>query len=391
MEKKLQLETKIRDAAVSLSKVNAAHKNVAKRTSEQLDAANRKVENVQKDLWRLSERTNEIGKKLLEHRAGVLSFQLRSMETKANDTDDSTYSASFRSAQMSPTLSETSYASSKTRFEGPHFFAGHESAVPPLSPRKPPSAMELALMETKVKELNAKLQAETDAKLEARREASMLKVELEGLETSLTLELQAAEDRLASMQQDLDGAASLDRQVDEMVGERDRAIQESNSRQRKIETLERRLEILEEKSGEAVGVQMRVVELESALDSLDSTLRSFNLSVPTDAPYSERISLLSSYLNNMQFKLQSGEAEKKEWEVTRRELEGEIRVYKDKEVSLAKEIEEARSGRDEAQRQVRNLEAALQVCSPLFFPMSPCSNFLGAATNAGDSNQSNIL
>ena len=82
MEKKLQLETKIRDAAVSLFKVNAAHKNVSKRTSEQLEAANRKVENVQKDLWRLSERTNEVSKKLLEHRAGVLSFQLRSLETK---------------------------------------------------------------------------------------------------------------------------------------------------------------------------------------------------------------------------------------------------------------------------------------------------------------------
>ncbi|KAK7696279.1 hypothetical protein QCA50_000933 [Cerrena zonata] len=50
MNKKLQLETKIRDAAVSLSKANASYKNVSKQSSEQLDNANRR--------WKLRKRNS---------------------------------------------------------------------------------------------------------------------------------------------------------------------------------------------------------------------------------------------------------------------------------------------------------------------------------------------
>ncbi|KAI5115009.1 hypothetical protein M0805_008266, partial [Coniferiporia weirii] len=97
MTKKLKLETKIRDAAASLVKVNVAHRNISKQSAEQLESANRKVESVQKDLWRISERSNEIYRKLLEHRAGVLGFSLRTLEAKvASDTDESGYSTSFR-------------------------------------------------------------------------------------------------------------------------------------------------------------------------------------------------------------------------------------------------------------------------------------------------------
>jgi hypothetical protein len=80
--KKLALETKIRDAALSLSKVNSTYRGVAKKTSEELDAANRKVDFAQMEFWKVSERVNEVYRKLLEHRAGVLSFSVRSMEEK---------------------------------------------------------------------------------------------------------------------------------------------------------------------------------------------------------------------------------------------------------------------------------------------------------------------
>ena len=82
MNKKLQLETKIRDAAVSLSKANATYKNVNKQSSEQLDNANRKVETTQRELWKVSERVNEVQRKLLEHRASVLSYSLRSLRRR---------------------------------------------------------------------------------------------------------------------------------------------------------------------------------------------------------------------------------------------------------------------------------------------------------------------
>ncbi|KAJ7621801.1 Up-regulated during septation-domain-containing protein [Mycena polygramma] len=79
MAKKLTLETKIRDAALSL---NAAHKKVSKHSAEQLDAANKRVDTTEREVLRVSDRVNGIHKRFLEHRAGVLSFSVRTMERK---------------------------------------------------------------------------------------------------------------------------------------------------------------------------------------------------------------------------------------------------------------------------------------------------------------------
>jgi hypothetical protein len=51
MTKKLALETKICDAALSLFKVNASHKRVSQQTTDQLNAANSHVESAQKEYW----------------------------------------------------------------------------------------------------------------------------------------------------------------------------------------------------------------------------------------------------------------------------------------------------------------------------------------------------
>ncbi|KAJ7656872.1 Up-regulated during septation-domain-containing protein [Mycena polygramma] len=79
MAKKLTLETKIRDAALSH---NAAHKKVSKHSAEQLDAANKRVDTTEREVLRVSDRVNDIHKRFLEHRAGVLSFSVRTMERK---------------------------------------------------------------------------------------------------------------------------------------------------------------------------------------------------------------------------------------------------------------------------------------------------------------------
>ena len=142
MTRKLQLETKIRDAAVSLSKANASYKNVSKQTTEQVEAGNRKIESVQADLWRISERANGVQRRLLEHRAAVLSHSVRSLEKKIappdGDSTTSGYTSPSRSSQMSPTSSSVTSmttVSSKGRFE--HFFAGHSDAVVPHPLRHP--------------------------------------------------------------------------------------------------------------------------------------------------------------------------------------------------------------------------------------------------------------
>lgn len=362
MEKKLKLESKIRDAASSLAKVNSAHKAVSKQSSDQLEAANRKVESAQKDLWRLSERSNEINKKLLEHRAGVLSFSLRNLEARiASDTDESGYSTSFRSSQMSPTSSETSYSSSRTKFEGAHLFAGHENAVQPMSPRKPPSSAEIVILEERLKDVSGKLQVANDAQNEARREASMLKVELEGLETSLTFELQSAEEKIESLQIETLKVDALEQQLREASAEREEWEKELQEKQREVEMLERRLEVMEERSGEAVGVERRVIELESALDDLQNMMGSHGLNLPNDTPLARRVSYLGSHLDDMQSRVSAQQNQRDDWEALRHKLEEDIRVGLDKRESLSREVEDARREREEFREKAIALESRIRV------------------------------
>ena len=104
-----------------------------KRTSEQLDVASRKVETTQKELWSISQKANDVHRKILEHRAAVLSRSLRTLEHKiSSGSTTSGYSTSFRSSSGSDSSARS--ASAIGKFEGPHFFAGHSQAVQPISP-----------------------------------------------------------------------------------------------------------------------------------------------------------------------------------------------------------------------------------------------------------------
>ena len=71
MTKKIALKTKIRDAALSLCKITASHKRVSQQTTDLLNAASARFESAQKEYWKVSNRANEVYKKLMEHRAGV--------------------------------------------------------------------------------------------------------------------------------------------------------------------------------------------------------------------------------------------------------------------------------------------------------------------------------
>ncbi|KAG8691004.1 hypothetical protein FRC09_011755, partial [Ceratobasidium sp. 395] len=83
--KKLALETKMRDAARSLAALNAQNKSMARQTQEQLDVASKRLETAQADHARVRDRAAEVQRKLLEHRAGVLSAALRRVEDDASD------------------------------------------------------------------------------------------------------------------------------------------------------------------------------------------------------------------------------------------------------------------------------------------------------------------
>jgi hypothetical protein len=226
MAKKLSLETKIRDAAVSLTRVNASHKKVSKQSDEQLDAANQRVDAAQRELWRVSERAYDVHRKLLEHRAGVLSLSVRSMEKKMgnnNASEDSGYDSSNRSTLMSPTtLSMTGVStSSKARFDGAHLFAGHADAVIPrkrLSPEA--AAAEITALEEKLRAATESLTAAGRKQVEMTRELSLMQLEKQEVETMMGMDLQSAEETIGVLEKELPRLEGLDAEVQQLLQEK---------------------------------------------------------------------------------------------------------------------------------------------------------------------------
>ncbi|KAH8094933.1 Up-regulated during septation-domain-containing protein [Cristinia sonorae] len=274
MSKKLALETKMRDAALSLSKANASFKGASKQSTEQLDTANRKVDTSQKEVWKISERVNEVQRRLLEHRASVLSQSLRNLERKnapaESDGDSSNltsgYSSPNRSMQMSPTSSSmTSVLSSpaKAKFDGAHFFAGHSDAVLPRLPGVaggvPPQVVteleeKLKTAEEALKEANAK-------RGELSREVSMLQLEKEQIETTLGMDVQSAEDTIHALEQERERMGDAQVKAFEEQSEvwmRDRV--ELDERRREVSSLKKRLEEMEERSTLSADVESRLEE-----------------------------------------------------------------------------------------------------------------------------------
>jgi len=266
MSKKLALEIKIRDAAISLSRVNAAHKKISKQTEEQLEAATRRVTAAQTELWRISERSNELSRKLMEHRAGVLSFTVQSMEQRMRASggtsitgDDSGYGSSNRST-MSPTMStitSSSTVSSKVRFDGPHLFAGHADTIVPrrhVSGEEAPA--EIAALEEKIKAATDALAAAGKKQAEMTRELSVIRLEKQEVEVLMAMDLQSAEETINALEKELPRLEGLDEEVRHLEEEK-RVWQEERSR---LEEQVARLEDLQAQTGGEVAGTGKLLE-----------------------------------------------------------------------------------------------------------------------------------
>lgn len=270
MQKKLELETKIRDAALSLSKVNAAHRKVSKETEEQLGTAERKVATTQKELWRVSERMSEVYRKLLEHRAGVLGYSVHEMEKKIlpslNGVPEPDASRAITPNRISTISSAISATSTPSKFDGAHFFAGHVDAH---IPKAPFSASDIAALEANLRAATESLNAANKKNAELARELSHLRLEKEQMETTLSMELQNTEDTVSALKQELPRIEELQAHCDELTREHaqwDEDKQKLAVREQEVERLERQLEVLEEKSGEAVEMERTLASIREKAD-----------------------------------------------------------------------------------------------------------------------------
>ncbi|KAI0775902.1 Up-regulated during septation-domain-containing protein [Trametes elegans] len=424
LNKKLSLETKIRDAALSLAKANASYKNVAKQTSEQLDAANRKVDAAQKELWRVSERAGEINRRLLEHRAGVLSISLRSMEKKAalpdallngnGDLAPSGYNTPNRTSQMSPTQSSVMSGQSNTsrsRFDGAHFFAGHSDAIVPASKRQGPSSAEVKALQEELKTVQAALDTANAQQQKMSQEASSLRSERDQIRMSMEIELKQAEDMIAALEKQVADMQALADRVASLESEKQTWAKERielHERRREVDTLERRLEVLEERSGEMSEIETVLVrertdnqrkledkdreiaelkarldverenwalekaalqaggaskvELEEGADALQELMQSHGiLLVSRDTSIRGLAASIGRHLDDVRTKTDTHAKAQEEWNAVRAKLEEDIRTGLDKRETLVHEIEEARKERDAAKAEARSFESRLRV------------------------------
>ncbi|KAL1721714.1 Up-regulated during septation-domain-containing protein [Schizophyllum commune] len=417
--KKVALETKIRDAAISLSKVNSSHRKVSKQTEEQLGAANRRVETAQKELWRVSERANEVHRRLLEHRAGVLSLSVRSLEKKnapPPPNNDAAGHDSGYDTPMSPVSASTSSARTHAaaRFDGAHLFAGHADAVTPK--RKSPSggADEIEALEQKLKVATEALAAAGKKQAEMARELSIMRLEKETVE----FELQGAGDTIANLEEELpkveeeiqglmrerEGwdeeraqwqaklqeatarAQDADTRLQEMEGlladsegrirDADERLRDTQERLRdsedQLRDRERRLQDAEtssrnqgeSESAEAARLRQELQaerdRLNIGIDTARALIDGHGIKLGVSARGGESLEryldALGIHLETIAAASASTERERQEWDETRRRLEEEVRSAYERRESLVREVEEARREREDARRDARDLE-----------------------------------
>ncbi|KAG0315968.1 hypothetical protein BGZ99_007146 [Dissophora globulifera] len=77
---RLSLESKIREAAQSLLKLHADNKKLARQARDHLEAANRKVDQVATELWKLTQLAADLQRTLLQHTSGVLALGVVRLE-----------------------------------------------------------------------------------------------------------------------------------------------------------------------------------------------------------------------------------------------------------------------------------------------------------------------
>lgn len=270
MQKKLDLETKLRDAALSLFKVNAAHRKTSTQAEEQLESAQRKVAATQKDLLRLSERTSEVYQKLLEHRAGVLGYSVHKMEKKVNPSLNGTPE---RGASLATPLNRNSNVSSvasatstPSKFDGAHLFAGHVDAQVPKSPL---STSDIATLEANLRAATESLNAANKKNAELARELSHLRLEKEQMETTMSMELQNAEDTASALQRELPQFEELQAHCDELTREHAQWEEDRQAlaeREQQVERLERQLGVLKQQCGETTEMERMLASIQEKAD-----------------------------------------------------------------------------------------------------------------------------
>jgi chromosome segregation ATPase len=336
---------------------------------------------------------------------------------KAADGEGSGYtSPSNQSAPLSPSglsgSSATSVStSSKPRFDGAHFFAGHADALVPKQWRNP-SAGDITALEEKLKAVTKALATATKEQGNLARELSHLRLEKEEVETTMGMELQSAEETIVSLEKKIPRVEGLESQLRDLQSEKkewERTRTTLKEREKDIQTLKQRLQEMETRNGEATGMKVLLAETKDTnrrgLEQKDAEIQKLNTQRQTDQRKWDRekstlederlkavadleeglsalrtlaqthdivifsrqtsmpgiVSSIGSHLAGLAGKIEGHGMVKAEWESTRKKLEEDVRNGQEKREALYRDVEEARREREDARNEARALEVRLKV------------------------------
>lgn len=222
LQRKLATEIKIRDAAQTLARLNASSSaspasssRISRQSTTALGAAERKVETAQTELWRVQERAANVGRRLLEHRAGVLATALAAAErTQAGEGHDGDGEDLLR-----PMSGMGDAGALAPKFDGAHLFAGHEGALVPAR-QQPRDAQRRELeelqarldaSEARAQEREAELE-DAQAELEDARAAASAAATADLADTRAAVESELAQEH-AALEQERERATELEGRV----------------------------------------------------------------------------------------------------------------------------------------------------------------------------------
>ena len=378
----------MRDAASKLSS------STSKRNSNKADQfaqANAKAEAAQRELLKATERAAAIDRRLLEHRAAVLAHTVRVVEeqsrrgqsTEGGDSSDNGTSGTTISGELSPvsTAPTSLSVSSRTKFEGPHLFAGHSDAVVPPLPRALPTWKEL---DTLQEQLRCATEAAEAAKVQAAeymRELSVLKLDQVELKNKANLEVQRSEETIVRLEKDISGMREVQSEIQglraamgAMERENQAVVQTLRQRSAAISALgvkrpgstassspdsweadfaALREELLLAREARATSRQPHE-ELESGRLTLADVARSLNIALPGSVSTIPALAgALAAHVSGLQGRLDEHVRSQTSWDAERLRLENELRHGIETEQRLLSDVEEARRDRDELRSQLR--------------------------------------
>lgn len=167
-KRKLALESKVRDAALSLSRLYSkkgrqrrsllgAAVDVTKHTDEELMVSNRKCEELAQELWRLNNRAVDIQQRLLQHSAGVLSIMhYRGVSAVASSTAPGSPSSNYTYADGTriTTLAMTEEFDDRSFYRTPRQLEEFEQCIGDGKDQKGEKAREIDFITERLEGLN---------------------------------------------------------------------------------------------------------------------------------------------------------------------------------------------------------------------------------------------